>query len=293
VQNLEPTDNFAAPLPNEKVISNVPFPSPDNPPWNGWVAAGVWLASVFFIFIFPAIFLIPYVLTQGIKLSDNARLVEFAQKDPTAILLQLISVIPAHVFTLLLAWLVVTRFNKYSFREVLGWKMGGFRIWHVVAVVVFFYVLAIGLTLVFGERDNEFLKMLKSSRAAVYLVAFFATFTAPLVEEVVYRGILYSAFQRSVGVVYAVAIVTLMFAAVHVPQYSNGLNPDFVTIFVICLLSLILTLIRVRTGNLLPCVLLHTVFNGSQSVLLIVEPYLEELSKKPPEQAAFFFEFFK
>jgi membrane protease YdiL (CAAX protease family) len=293
VENLEPTNNFTAPLPKENVISNAPFPTPDNPPWNGWIAAGVWLASVFFIFIFPAIFLIPYLLTQGIKLSDNAKLIEVAQKDPTAILLQLISVIPAHVFTLLLAWIVVTKYNKYSFRETLGWKMGGFRMWHVVAVVVFFYVLALSLTLTFGERDNEFMQMLKSSRAAVYLVAFFATFTAPLVEEVVYRGILYSAFQRSVGVVYAVIIVTLMFAAVHVPQYSKDFNPDFVTIFVICLLSLILTLIRVRTGNLLPCVVLHTVFNGSQSVLLILEPYLEELSKKPSEQAAFFFSFFK
>lgn len=293
MENLEPTENFAAPLPKETVVATIPFPTPDNPPWNVWTGIGIWVASIAFIVIFPMFFLIPYALVRGIDFSDNVKLTEFLGHDPTAILLQLISVIPAHVFTLLLAWIVVTKYNKYSFRQTLGWKMGGFKIWHIFALVGFFYVLAVTLTTVFGERDNDFMRMLQSSRAAVYLVAFFATFTAPLVEEVIYRGILYSAFQRRVGVTYAVIIVTALFAMVHIPQYSKDFNPDFVTIFVICLLSLILTLIRVWTGNLLPCVLLHTVFNGSQSILLILQPYLEELLKKPAEQAAFFSNFFK
>lgn len=293
MENLEPTENFAAPLPKETVVPIVPYPTPDNPPWNVWMGIGVWVASVVFIVIFPLFFLIPYTAVRGIDFSDNIKLTEFLGHDPTAILLQLISVIPAHVFTLLLAWIVVTKYNKYSFRQTLGWKMGGFKIWYMPALVGFFYVLALTLTAIFGERDNDFMRMLQSSRAAVYLVAFFATFTAPLVEEVIYRGVLYSAFQKRVGVTYAVIIVTALFALVHVPQYSKDFNPDFVTIFVICLLSLILTLIRVWTGNLLPCVLLHTVFNGSQSILLILQPYLEELLKKPSEQAALFSNFFK
>lgn len=293
VENFEPTENFSAPTPKESVDSTAAFPTPDNPPWNSWIAVCVWLASIFAIFIFPVFFLIPYMLSQGTDFSDQSKLLEL-NKDPTAILLQLISIIPAHLFTLLVAWAVVTGYNKYSFRETLGWKMGGFRVWHTIAVIVFFYILAFVLTYTFGERDNEFMQMLKSSRAAVYLVAFFATFTAPLVEEVVYRGIMYSAFQRRLGVVWAVVIVTAMFAAIHVPQYSKDFNPDFVTISMICLLSLTLTLIRVRTGNLLPCIVLHTVFNGSQSLLLLLEPYLEEMSKKPAEQAAaLFLNFFK
>jgi membrane protease YdiL (CAAX protease family) len=292
VENLEPTENFAAPLPQETVVSTA-APTPDNPPWNGWTAIGVWFASVAFIAIIPLLFLIPYALLQNIDLSDKVKFAEFLTTDVTAILLQLISVIPAHVFTLLLAWLVVTRYNKYSFRETLGWRMGGFSIWYIFGLVAFFYALSVILSGIFGKRDNDFMQMLESSRAAVYLVAFFATFTAPLVEEVIYRGILYSAFQRRFGMIYAVVIVTVLFALVHVPQYSKDLNPDFVSIFVICLISLILTLIRARTGNLLPCIVLHTVFNGSQSILLILQPYLEELLKKPSEQAALFSNFFK
>jgi membrane protease YdiL (CAAX protease family) len=129
------------------------------------------------------------------------------------------------------------------------------------------------LTSYFGETDNELLRILRSSRTAVILVAILATFTAPIVEEVVYRGVLYSALQRTVGVWMAVFLVTLLFAIVHVPQYL----PDYVAISMICLLSLILTLVRVWTKNLLPCIVLHFVFNGIQSVILILEPYLPKV----------------
>jgi membrane protease YdiL (CAAX protease family) len=124
----------------------------------------------------------------------------------------------------------------------------------------------------FRSKENDFQQMLQSSRAAVYLVAFFATFTAPLVEEVVYRGVLYSAFQRRLGQDFRRVLVTVLFAAVHVPQYSKNFDPDYGTIFTLLIVSLILTLIRVRAKSLLPCIVLHTIFNGAQSVLLILEP---------------------
>ena len=94
---------------------------------------------------------------------------------------------------------------------------------------------------------------------------------APIVEEVIYRGILFSAFQRTLGAVLAIIAVTLLFALVHVPQYY----PSISTIALLLLLSLILTLVRAWTGNLLPCIILHTIFNGTQSLLLILEPYIK------------------
>ncbi|MBK9216314.1 MAG: CPBP family intramembrane metalloprotease [Chloracidobacterium sp.] len=62
-----------------------------------------------------------------------------------------------------------------------------------------------------------------------------------------------------------------MFALVHVPQYL----PSYSTIFLLTLLSVTLTWVRVRTSNLLPCIILHTAFNGLQSALLIAEPYFK------------------
>ena len=266
--------------------------SPNNPPWNSWTAFGVWVASVAFIVIFPNIFLLPYLANQNINFTDQATIVEFAKTDPTAILLQIAAVIPAHVFTLILVWLIVTRIRKYSFRETLGWRWNGFNFWNCLIILGGFYILSAVVSSFIPEQDNDLLRILRSSRTAVYIVAFLATFTAPLVEEVVYRGVLYSAFQRSLGIPAAVLITTFLFALVHVPQYWG--SPG--TIFLICLLSLILTLIRVRTGNLLPCIALHTVFNGTQSLMLILQPYVEKYMEKQPEQASLihflYFQFF-
>ncbi|MCA1625896.1 MAG: CPBP family intramembrane metalloprotease [Acidobacteria bacterium] len=278
VQNYEQqsAESFPKIEPQEIIVAEKP--TPNNPPWNSWLAFLVWLASIAFILILPNLFVVPYILKQGIDLSDQAVLAEFVQSDATAVLLSVLAVIPAHILTLALAWVVITKFNKFSFRKALGWRSGGFNVWAYFLILGGFFILASIVSYYFPEQDNDLLKILRSSRTAVYIVAFLATFTAPLVEEVVYRGVLYSALQRSFRIPYAVLLVTFLFALVHVPQYY----PSYSTIFLICLLSLILTLVRVRTKNLLPCIILHTIFNGVQSLFLILQPYLnlEDASKQ-------------
>jgi len=289
VQNEEFNPNeYSAPVLYEKIDSpsEIIVPTPNDPPWNGWMALGVWLLSVLFILVFPLIFVLPYMLAQNVSLADKTQLAEFLTQDKTVILLQLLSVIPAHIFTLLVAWAVATNLRKYSFKQTLGWEWGGFKIWYAFVITAAFFVLAIGFKSIFPEQENEMDKILKSSQAAVFLVAFFATFTAPLVEEVVYRGILYSALQRRFGVILSVSFVTLLFAAVHIPQYSNNSVPDYGTITILILLSLVLTTVRMATDNLLPCIVLHTVFNGIQSALLIAQPYLEKYAKQTEEAPA-------
>ena len=263
-------------------------PMPDNPPWNSLTAFGIWAASVFLIIAIPNLFILPYIVQKGIGITDSAQMMEFLQKDSTAIILSVIAIIPAHVLTLALAWLVVTKYKRFSFRETLGWHWGGFTWWNCLIILGGFFVVAAIVSSFLPEQDNDLMRILRSSRTAVYVVAFLATFTAPIVEEVIYRGILYSAFQRSFGAATAILVVTMLFALVHVPQYY----PSYSTIFLICLLSLILTLIRVKTKNLLPCIVLHTIFNGIQSLLLIFEPYLNELANQPQNKTAAIIRFF-
>ncbi len=245
--------------------------SPDDPPWNGWTAVGVWLFSVASIVVIPSVFLGIYAVSRGVSLGDQELLKDFILTDQGAIVAQLLPILLAHLLTIAVAWIAVTRFNTYSFRKMLGWEKGGFTWWHYCIILIGFFVAATIVTAIVPEQENDLLRILKSSRSAVYIVAFFATFTAPLVEEVVYRGLLYSAFQRTFGVSAAFVLATLLFSIVHVPQYW----PSYSTIFLLTLLSVTLTAIRIKTNNLLPCVILHTLFNGLQSILLILEPYLK------------------
>jgi membrane protease YdiL (CAAX protease family) len=280
------TDNGFLDNPSTNVpqIPINPPPTPNDPPWNSVVAVAMWIASVLAIVFVPAIFLMPYVVSQKASLAADQSLGEFLQKDPTAIILQIAAIIPAHVLTLLLAWAIVTKLNRFSFKETLGWQSGGMTWRHYALILVFFFAVAAVVGYYVPEQENELTRMLQSSRVVVFLVAFMATFTAPIVEEVIYRGILYSAFQRAVGSGVAIAAVTLLFALVHVPQYY----PSFSTIGLLLLLSLILTLIRARTNNLWPCIVLHTIFNGFQSVLLILEPYMKSPDQSLEQTVSFF-----
>lgn len=265
-QNEHNTPEFEQILQTSEVIEE---PTPNNPPWNSGVAFLVWLTSVFFIAAVPVIILLPFALSQNINVSDQSVFTEFL-KTPQAIFVQVVSVIPAHILTLIVAWMVITKFRKHSFFKTLGWKWNGFNWWKCLLILLGIFIIAAVTSSFFPEQDNDFLKILRSSRMTVLAVAFLATFSAPLVEEVVYRGVLYSAFQRTFSIPIAVVIVTILFSIVHVPQYLG--SPS--TIFLIFVLSFALTFVRVRYDNLLPCIILHFFINGIQSVGLLLEPYL-------------------
>lgn len=280
VQDYKQThrENFPPPTVNQPLEKTFINYSPNNPPWSSLAAFAVWVLSVFLIAVIPSIGVLIYLASKGVDFKDPQALASSVQDDPNAILVNIILIIPIHIITLAFSWLVVTNSRKYSFREMLGWQWGGFNILHLAGIVVLFLILSVILNYIFGPQETDLTKILKSSRTAVFVVAFMATFTAPLVEEVIYRGILYSAFQRSFGVSAAVALVTMLFAGVHFLQYWN--SP--VALFLITLLSLAITLVRAKSGNLLPCIVLHTIFNGIQSLFMILQPYIEDAAKENP-----------
>lgn len=242
---------------------------PNDPHWGMGLAIAVWLASVAAILFIPSFFLLPYIFSSGVNISDGAAVSSFALSDNTAIVIQIAAIIPAHLITMALGWVVVTGFGKRPFFASLGWKLAGIRWWHYLLMLIGFYVLVAIFTMIFPLKPDQMDLIVKSSRTAMYVVAIMAVLSAPIVEEVVYRGILYSAFQKHVGVVAGVIVVTLLFTLVHVPQYFE--NPA--KILVLTALSLVLTLLRAYSGSLLPSVILHTLINGLQSAALIAEPF--------------------
>jgi membrane protease YdiL (CAAX protease family) len=263
------------PIPAElsSVSPTPPIPDPDNPPWGLLVASLVWLASVVLTLIIPQLCALPYVVTHYRSIPGGPTK-ETLLSDKTFVLLLVIGLFVAHLITLALAWAVVTRLGKLSFKKTLGlsWpaSLGALK---SIGLALLLFLIAMLILKKFGGQENDLQRILNSSRAAALVVAFIAAATAPLIEEVVYRGLLYSALQRLAGPITGVIVVTTVFAGLHVLQYW----PDAGAIVSISLLSLVLTAIRARTGRLLPCYAIHLVFNGIQSVLIVAEPYLRAL----------------
>jgi len=159
-------------------------------------------------------------------------------------------------------------------KEVMGLSWNpGFRLGKSVGIAILLFVIAWMIAAFFGAKKTDLDQILDSSRAAALTLAFVAVATAPLIEEMIYRGLLYSALQRAIGRWFAVIVVACMFAGLHVYQYRQNIG----AILSISLLSFVLTYVRARTGRLLPCFVIHLVFNGVQSVIIVLEPYLRTI----------------
>ena len=134
------------------------------------------------------------------------------------------------------------------------------------------YGLAWGVTTLYGGQKTDLDLLIESSIYTRIATALVATATAPLIEEVIYRGVLYPAAEKVVGTGFAIAVVSLLFAGVHVWQYRTNLA----VIVVITLLSITLTVARAVTGKLLPSFIIHFVFNGIQSVLIVLSGFVDK-----------------
>ena len=239
----------------------------NNPPWTLLTAVFAWIGSVVLLFL-PQVFAIPYVAVHYRNTQPTA---EVLMADKTLVLILVAGVLPVHLITLAIVWAIATRLGKFSIKQTLGlsWNRE-FRLAHSIGLAVILYGVAFLLTLAFGGQGTALDRLVESSRAAALLIAFLAVATAPFVEESIYRGLLYPAIARVSGAKVAVILVTLLFAVPHVPQYW----PNIAVISSITLLSVALTVLRARTGRLLPCIAVHFVFNGIQSVIIVAEPYL-------------------
>ena len=281
-----PADSYAAFDPGliEAPASRLTAPNPDNPPWGVLTAMLTWLGSVVLLVGVQFLVIIPYALYnyRGLGM-DGAG--QYLLKDPMAILLSVLSTIPAHVLTLGLVWAVVTGFGKRPFWRTLGWGWSAsIGPWTSIGLAVLVLVVGGLLTKLVGGEATEVDQIVASSTGARFSIAILATVTAPLVEEMIYRGLLYSALQRVTGMLWAVVVVSFLFTFVHVFQYSNNLG----VIAAITIFSLSLTLMRAYSGRLLPCYVMHLVFNGLQSVLIVSEPYMQRQPSGGEQKAGFF-----
>jgi membrane protease YdiL (CAAX protease family) len=165
------------------------------------------------------------------------------------------------------AWMFVTKFGRRPFWRSLGWGwIPQFRLVHAIVLAFLMIGVAISLEHTLPHKETDLEKYLKMGKSIRIMFAALAVVTAPLVEEIIYRGVVYSTVEGLKGKGAAVIFVTLLFALVHAPQYWGSLA----ALTAILSLSFVLTLLRAWTGKLLPCVATHLVYNAIQALALLM-----------------------
>ncbi len=83
-------------------------------------------------------------------------------------------------------------------------------------------------------------------------------FLAPPIEELLFRGIIYGGYRKSLGAVWAGMLTTVLFVVMHFDRLIS--YPA--ALFGITTLALMALFIRVRTNAIGPCIALHFGYNG-------------------------------
>ena len=281
----QPLDPPVGPIPEEiSTAQSLPLDTSQPKTWGFWNAVVVFAASVVSLIFVPLIIVIPYFIY--LLATSRPPTAEAIGNDKTFLLLSIIGVIPAHLLTFAVVWAVVSKFGKLPFWQTIQFKWPE-RVPHwktvVYSVGVALILLAVGgvVTKFYGGEKTALDLLIESSFQARLATAFLAVATGPLIEELVYRGVIYPALTRAIGMTGSIAIVSILFAGVHVFQYKN----NFAVIAIISLLSVVLTTARAITGSVLPGFLIHFVFNGVQSILIVLQPVIEKADKAAPQPA--------
>ncbi len=104
--------------------------------------------------------------------------------------------------------------------------------------------------------ESTFGALANQSTVVIVLVGLAAVVTAPVVEEIFFRGFLYRSLRNRMGIVPACVIVGVIFGLGHT-QYPLLVRP------VLAAFSVIACLLYERTGSLLPGIAMHSYIDSS------------------------------
>jgi hypothetical protein len=141
------------------------------------------------------------------------------------------------------------------------------------------------------------------TQADAWLITLFGTIVAPIFEEVCFRGFLVPAFaiaydwltmprtgqartrwQRTAtltpaALIFSAVLTSILFALMHASQVAHL----WAALLVLFSISLLLTLVRVKTGSVAASVLVHGAYNGFVFLVVIIQTggyrHLERMMK--------------
>lgn len=253
---------------SSKTDSNAPQPSVV--PWPTAPAVFFVLAAFYGSQIIGGILLYLYPLSQG---WSTARTTAWLTNSVGA---QFLYILLAETLSIgAIYWFL--RFYKRGF-PIIGLNKPQLKYLAYGLAAVLPYYLLYGLTvgvvssLISGLNVDQKQQIgFDSAHGSAQLAMTFVSLVvlAPLAEEIMVRGFLYSSLKKAMRMRYAVVLTSLIFAAAHLPE-GGAAGPLYIAALDTFVLSLVLIYLREKTGSLWPCITLHAIKNGIAFTALFV-----------------------
>ncbi len=198
----------------------------------------------------------------------------------------------AYISTLIVSWFYFPLVWKRSFTSGIRWHIATARSYA-------FKLIPLGLLLGWAvQAISSLIPVPKSipmddffrTQSDVWFVTIFGTLIAPIFEEICFRGFLLPAFAIAydwlclprtpeartmwhsntritrTAFVFSAILTSILFALLHAEQLAHA----WAALFVLFCVSLILTLVRIRTGSVACSALVHACYNLSVFITLFI-----------------------
>jgi len=222
-----------------------PPAAPEPPPWRAWTGpAALLLAVVMALILGSIVYVIAAIATGHARSSAGANIVATVLGD-------IAFVGSALFFAQLSAPPTPAQFGlrPTTLKRALIAMAAGYAVFWLLSGI---WLAALGI-----DTKDHTLDDLGKSDASLAAAAVLVAVIAPIAEEFLFRGYIFTALRRWAGVWGGAAITGVLFGVIHI-------DPDRPVGFLVplALLGFVLCLIYWRTGSLYPCIALHSINNA-------------------------------
>ncbi|MBL7157896.1 MAG: CPBP family intramembrane metalloprotease [Candidatus Omnitrophica bacterium] len=116
--------------------------------------------------------------------------------------------------------------------------------------------------------------LVEKNIAFIFVASLIASIFGPVIEEIFFRGVLYNALKRKVGIFGGIMITSVLFSFLH----THAMTYFLVGFIPITILGVVLAYLYERTGSLVPSITLHVLNNLGGVIMVFLFKYFNSLA---------------
>lgn len=176
----------------------------------------------------------------------------------------------------LIMWFIIKRYREswqiYGVRksplfQAITYAAVGIMVYYITLVVVLAILGGLGVIDTNQEQDIGFSR---DTSGPLLILVFVGLVALPaIVEELLFRGFLFTRLRKALSFVWTTVVVSLVFGALHL-QLGGGSAPLWSVMVDTAILSIVLCYVREKTGSIWAGVLIHGLKNSIAFVALFL-----------------------